>query len=116
MVCAADAVSPSSSGHSNSDLEIGCLIDLATGFVSFTANGAELPTAYQVKEESRVSQSDTQGHMLRHKRAYDQTFSSCGKYNMFRQFDSVAVDQIHMSVVQFLFPALLSSSIKTSKL
>lgn len=49
MVCGADAVSPSSSNHANSDLEIGCLIDLATGLVSFTANGKELPTTYQVK-------------------------------------------------------------------
>ena len=48
MVCGADAVGPSSSGRSNSDLEIGCLIDLATGLVSFTANGKELSTTYQV--------------------------------------------------------------------
>lgn len=50
MVCAGDAVGPSSSSLSNSDLEIGCLIDLATGLVSFTANGKELSTIYQVKE------------------------------------------------------------------
>lgn len=49
MVCAAEAVSPSSTSRSNSDLEIGCLIDLATGLVSFTANGKELSTVYQVK-------------------------------------------------------------------
>lgn len=48
MVCGADAVGPSSSSRANSDLEIGCLIDLATGLVSFTANGKELPTTYQV--------------------------------------------------------------------
>ncbi|XP_017267342.1 ryanodine receptor 3 isoform X1 [Kryptolebias marmoratus] len=54
MVCAADAVSPTSSGRSNSDLEIGCLIDLATGFVSFTANGTELPTAYQVEPNTKL--------------------------------------------------------------
>lgn len=48
MVCGADAVGPSSSSRSNSDLEIGCLIDLATGLVSFTANGKELSTTYQV--------------------------------------------------------------------
>lgn len=54
MVCGADAVGPSSS--SNSDLEIGCLIDLATGLVSFTANGKELSATYQVnKDNSPVS-------------------------------------------------------------
>ncbi len=52
MVCAADAVGPSSSSRSNSDLEIGCLIDLATGLVSFTANGKELPTTYQVNKNN----------------------------------------------------------------
>lgn len=50
MVCAGDAVNPSSSGRSNSDLEIGCLIDLATGLVTFTANGKELSTVYQVRK------------------------------------------------------------------
>lgn len=50
MVCAGDAVNPSSSSRSNSDLEIGCLIDLATGLVTFTANGKELSTIYQVEE------------------------------------------------------------------
>lgn len=50
MVCAVDAVNPSSSSRSNSDLEIGCLIDLATGLVTFTANGKEMSTVYQVKE------------------------------------------------------------------
>lgn len=50
MVCAGDAVNPSSSSRSNSDLEIGCLIDLATGLVTFMANGKELSTVYQVKE------------------------------------------------------------------
>ncbi|KAG7222685.1 hypothetical protein INR49_026294, partial [Caranx melampygus] len=48
MVCGADAIGPSSSNRSNSDLDIGCLIDLATGLVSFTANGKELPTSYQI--------------------------------------------------------------------
>lgn len=47
MVCAGDVVS-GSTGRSNTDLEIGCSIDLASGLVSFTANGRELPTAYQV--------------------------------------------------------------------
>lgn len=54
MVCGADAVSPSSSNRTSSDLEIGCLIDLATGLVSFTANGKELPTTYQVNKNNRA--------------------------------------------------------------
>uniref|UniRef100_A0A8D0CRJ0 Ryanodine receptor 3 n=1 Tax=Sander lucioperca TaxID=283035 RepID=A0A8D0CRJ0_SANLU len=52
MVCGADAVGPSSS--SNSDLEIGCLIDLATGLVSFTANGKELSATYQVEPNTKL--------------------------------------------------------------
>lgn len=52
MVCGADAVGPSSSSRANSDLEIGCLIDLATGLVSFTANGKELSTTYQVNKDN----------------------------------------------------------------
>ncbi|XP_074541844.1 ryanodine receptor 3 isoform X10 [Halichoeres trimaculatus] len=54
MVCGADAAGPSSSSRSNSDLEIGCLIDLATGLVSFTANGKELPTSYQVEPNTKL--------------------------------------------------------------
>uniref|UniRef100_A0A7N8YKL7 Ryanodine receptor 3 n=1 Tax=Mastacembelus armatus TaxID=205130 RepID=A0A7N8YKL7_9TELE len=54
MVCGADAIGPSVSGHSSSDLEIGCLIDLATGIVSFTANGKELPTTYQVEPNTKL--------------------------------------------------------------
>uniref|UniRef100_A0A8C3B4F7 Ryanodine receptor 3 n=1 Tax=Cyclopterus lumpus TaxID=8103 RepID=A0A8C3B4F7_CYCLU len=54
MVCGADAVGPSSSSRSNSDLEIGCLIDLATGLVSFTANGKELSTTYQVEPNTKL--------------------------------------------------------------
>ncbi|XP_075893569.1 ryanodine receptor 3 isoform X4 [Nelusetta ayraudi] len=54
MVCAADAAGPASSNRSNSDLEIGCLIDLATGLVSFTANGKELSTTYQVEPNTKL--------------------------------------------------------------
>lgn len=36
------------SGRSNVDLEIGCFVDLATGMLSFTANGKELGSCYQV--------------------------------------------------------------------
>ncbi|XP_061602252.1 ryanodine receptor 3 isoform X2 [Cololabis saira] len=54
MVCAADALGPSSSSRSNSDLEIGCLVDLATGLVAFTANGKDLPTVYQVEPNTKL--------------------------------------------------------------
>uniref|UniRef100_A0AAZ3SMM1 Ryanodine receptor 3 n=1 Tax=Oncorhynchus tshawytscha TaxID=74940 RepID=A0AAZ3SMM1_ONCTS len=48
MVCAGDVVGSShSSSRSNIDLEIGCFVDLATGFLSFTANGKELATTYE---------------------------------------------------------------------
>ncbi|XP_051511074.1 ryanodine receptor 3-like isoform X1 [Myxocyprinus asiaticus] len=53
MVCAGDIVR-SSTGCSNVDLEIGCFIDLASGLVSFTANGRELPTAYQVEPNTKL--------------------------------------------------------------
>ncbi|XP_029114127.1 ryanodine receptor 3 isoform X3 [Scleropages formosus] len=43
-----------SSTRSNVDLEIGCLIDLATGLVSFSANGKELPTSYQVEPNTKL--------------------------------------------------------------
>ncbi|KAI3364144.1 hypothetical protein L3Q82_010961 [Scortum barcoo] len=54
MVCGADAVGPSSSARPSSDLEIGCLVDLATGLVSFTANGKELSTTYQVEPNTKL--------------------------------------------------------------
>lgn len=41
------------SGGNNVDLEIGCLIDLATGLVTFTANGKEISTSYQVLNTSK---------------------------------------------------------------
>ncbi|KAI1897309.1 hypothetical protein AGOR_G00081990 [Albula goreensis] len=55
MVCAGDIVGASQpSTHSNADLEIGCLIDLSSGLVSFTANGKELETAYQVEPNTKL--------------------------------------------------------------
>uniref|UniRef100_A0AAR2LK81 Ryanodine receptor 3 n=1 Tax=Pygocentrus nattereri TaxID=42514 RepID=A0AAR2LK81_PYGNA len=53
MVCAGE-ISSSSTGRNNIDLEIGCHIDLASGLVSFTANGKELPTAYQVEPNTKL--------------------------------------------------------------
>lgn len=37
-----------SASRSNVDLEVGCLIDLATGLLTFTVNGKEISTSYQV--------------------------------------------------------------------
>lgn len=37
-----------SASRSNVDLEVGCLIDLATGLLTFTVNGKEIATSYQV--------------------------------------------------------------------
>jgi len=49
MVWGGDVIANSQrSGRSNVDLEIGCFVDLATGMLSFTANGKELGTCYQV--------------------------------------------------------------------
>lgn len=49
MVWGGDVTSAAhSSSRSNVDLEIGCLIDLATGLLTFTVNGKELSTSYQV--------------------------------------------------------------------
>uniref|UniRef100_A0A667YLJ7 Ryanodine receptor 3 n=1 Tax=Myripristis murdjan TaxID=586833 RepID=A0A667YLJ7_9TELE len=43
-----------STGRSNVDLEIGCLIDLATGLVAFTVNGKEISTSYQVEPNTKL--------------------------------------------------------------
>ncbi|GAA6103169.1 ryanodine receptor 3 isoform X8 [Tachysurus ichikawai] len=55
IVWGGDAICSShSSSRSNVDLEIGCLIDLATGLVAFTVNGRELPTSYQVEPNTKL--------------------------------------------------------------
>lgn len=49
MVWGGDVTNPAhTSSRSNVDLEIGCLIDLSTGLVTFTINGKEISTSYQV--------------------------------------------------------------------
>lgn len=49
MVWGGDATSAAhASSRSNVDLEIGCLIDLATGLVTFSINGKEMSSSYQV--------------------------------------------------------------------
>ncbi|KAM9341381.1 ryanodine receptor 3 [Symphorus nematophorus] len=42
------------SSRNNVDLEIGCLIDLATGLVTFTVNGKEISTSYQVEPNTKL--------------------------------------------------------------
>ncbi|XP_058472306.1 ryanodine receptor 3-like isoform X5 [Solea solea] len=55
MVWGGDVTSAAhASSRSNVDLEIGCLIDLATGLVSFTVNGKEISTSYQVEPNTKL--------------------------------------------------------------
>lgn len=48
MVWGGECSSPSQ-GRNNNGLEIGCLVDTANGLLSFTSNGKELSTYYQVR-------------------------------------------------------------------
>ncbi|XP_062823289.1 ryanodine receptor 3 isoform X1 [Anolis carolinensis] len=48
------AVNSQRSGRGNVDLEIGCLVELASGMLSFTANGKELGTFYQVEPNTKL--------------------------------------------------------------
>uniref|UniRef100_A0A3B4H593 Ryanodine receptor 3 n=1 Tax=Pundamilia nyererei TaxID=303518 RepID=A0A3B4H593_9CICH len=55
MVWGGDVTSTShTSGRSNVDLEIGCLIDLATGLLTFTVNGKDISTSYQVEPNTKL--------------------------------------------------------------
>ena len=47
------------------DLEIGCLVDLAMGMLSFSANGRELGTCYQVGVASGTMTVASQAWVLR---------------------------------------------------
>lgn len=47
MVWAGESSSPGQ-GRTNNGLEIGCLVDTTSGLLTFTANGKELSTFYQV--------------------------------------------------------------------
>ncbi|XP_030643358.1 ryanodine receptor 2 [Chanos chanos] len=53
MVCAAEGSSLSNS-RSGSCLEIGCLVDTATGLLTFTSNGKEMATYYQVEPATKL--------------------------------------------------------------
>ncbi|XP_039597204.1 ryanodine receptor 3 isoform X6 [Polypterus senegalus] len=54
MVWGGDISSLQGSSRNNVDIEIGCHIDLATGYVSFTANGKDLGTSYQVEPNTKL--------------------------------------------------------------
>ncbi|CAG5866319.1 unnamed protein product [Menidia menidia] len=55
MMWAGDvAGSAHTSSRTNVDLEIGCLIDLATGLVTFSVNGKEISTSYQVEPNTKL--------------------------------------------------------------
>ncbi|XP_022408783.1 ryanodine receptor 2 isoform X6 [Delphinapterus leucas] len=53
MVCAGESLSPGQ-GRNNNGLEIGCVVDTASGLLTFTANGKELSTYYQVEPSTKL--------------------------------------------------------------
>ncbi|KAM6961301.1 ryanodine receptor 3 [Aplochiton taeniatus] len=55
MVWGGDVTSSAhASSRSNVDMEIGCLIDLATGVLTFTVNGKDITTSYQVEPNTML--------------------------------------------------------------
>uniref|UniRef100_A0A8B9LMT5 Ryanodine receptor 2b (cardiac) n=1 Tax=Astyanax mexicanus TaxID=7994 RepID=A0A8B9LMT5_ASTMX len=54
MVCAAAEGSSLSHSRSSSGLEIGCLVDTATGLLTFTANGKDMETFFQVEPGTKL--------------------------------------------------------------
>ncbi|XP_056627769.1 ryanodine receptor 2 isoform X3 [Triplophysa dalaica] len=53
MVWGGECSNPSQ-GRNNNGLEIGCLVDTANGFLTFTSNGKELCTFYQVEPRTKL--------------------------------------------------------------
>nr|XP_014039070.1 unnamed protein product [Salmo salar] len=53
MVWAGECTSPGQ-GRNNNGLEIGCLVDTVNGLLTFTANGKELSTYYQVEPSTKL--------------------------------------------------------------
>ncbi|XP_053461568.1 ryanodine receptor 2 isoform X3 [Nycticebus coucang] len=53
MVCAGENMSPGQ-GRNNNGLEIGCVVDAASGLLTFIANGKELSTYYQVEPSTKL--------------------------------------------------------------
>ncbi|XP_023805329.1 ryanodine receptor 2 isoform X2 [Oryzias latipes] len=54
MVWAGESSSTGGQGRNNTGLEIGCLVDTTTGLLSFTANGKELSTYFQVEPSTKL--------------------------------------------------------------
>lgn len=54
MVWGGDLVSTQQTRFSQEDMVVGCLVDLATGLMTFTANGKEINTFYQVRRRMSV--------------------------------------------------------------
>lgn len=54
MVWAGDLVSTQQTRFSQEDMVVGCLVDLATGLMTFTANGKEINTFYQVNKNLHI--------------------------------------------------------------
>ncbi|KAG7516593.1 ryanodine receptor 1-like isoform X2 [Solea senegalensis] len=54
MVCGGEFSSSQQTRVSQEDLLIGCLIDLDTGLMTFTANGKEINTFYQVEPNTKL--------------------------------------------------------------
>ncbi|GAA6097331.1 ryanodine receptor 2 isoform X6 [Tachysurus ichikawai] len=53
MVWAGESNNPGQ-GRNNNGLEIGCMVDTASGLLTFTANGKELSTYYQVEPSTKL--------------------------------------------------------------
>lgn len=62
MVWGGDLVSNHQTRFSQEDMVIGCLVDLATGLMTFTANGKEINTFYQVRKDGLLVVSVTPRH------------------------------------------------------
>lgn len=54
MVWGGDLVSNQQTRFSQEDMVVGCLVDLATGLMTFTANGKEINAFYQVRRGEAV--------------------------------------------------------------
>ncbi|KAK7883047.1 hypothetical protein WMY93_029221 [Mugilogobius chulae] len=54
MVWGGDLVSTQQTRFSQEDMVVGCLVDLATGLMTFTANGKEINAFYQVEPNTKL--------------------------------------------------------------
>uniref|UniRef100_A0A673BRB3 Ryanodine receptor 1 n=1 Tax=Sphaeramia orbicularis TaxID=375764 RepID=A0A673BRB3_9TELE len=54
MVWGGDLVSTQQTRFSQEDMVVGCLVDLATGLMTFTANGKEINTFYSVEPNTKL--------------------------------------------------------------